>query len=105
MQRLLIPSLLLVLALSPVVQAWVTPCVSSSLPSRQQSLASASASCKPSRASFVLSLSQWDEDPDEVQVEVQRTSFDKAGQALTEEDDQKRLDEQGDSDANPNVRM
>jgi hypothetical protein len=51
-------------------------------------------------------FSQWDDEEDEVAVEVvadDRRSFADAGLALNDEDDQKKMDEQGDFDANPAV--
>ena len=45
-------------------------------------------------------------EPDEQDedVLVERTSFDQAGRSLIEEEDQKRMEQMGDFDSNPNVR-
>ena len=54
-------------------------------------------------------MSQWD-DEDEVVEEkpektvVSRTSFDEAGESLRNEEDDERLNQMGDYDANPAVR-
>jgi hypothetical protein len=47
-------------------------------------------------------FSQWDDEEDEVAVDNRR-SFSDAGAALNDEDDQKKMDGQGDFDANPAV--
>jgi hypothetical protein len=46
--------------------------------------------------------SQWDEDDDGAGVD-QATSFEDAGEGLQNEDDNKRMDDMGDYDANPAV--
>jgi hypothetical protein len=54
----------------------------------------------------VLFSSQWDDEEEEVTASVATeaaTSFDQAGVALRDEDDQKKMDEQGDYDSNPQV--
>ena len=41
----------------------------------------------------------------EEETVIRRTSFDQAGASLIEEEDRKRLEEMGDFDSNPSVRV
>ena len=54
------------------------------------------------RRTVVLSSSQWDDEEDE-QVATQPTSFDDAGAALKQEDEDKAMAGSGDFDTNPQV--
>jgi HAMP domain-containing protein len=106
-------ALLLVLALSPVAQAWVTPSVSTrsshshslavgSISRRPTSVAAAvaAASRRPSR----VVLSAEDSSDNEDDGDTRSTSFAKADQSLMDEADKKRMDEMGDFDLNADVR-
>lgn len=50
-----------------------------------------------------LSSSQWDDEDEDVTTEDKPRSFDEAGAGLQAEDDQKRMEEMGNFDANPSV--
>jgi hypothetical protein len=90
--------LLLVLAVSPSAQAWVTPSVSGG--GRPTSVAAASRLAKQQSRVILSAGDQWDDD----QVDTDSTSFAKADQSLMEEADKKRMDEMGDFDVNADVR-
>jgi hypothetical protein len=96
-------ALVLVLALSPVAQAWVTPSTSSG--SKHSLARLSSVSQRPSRIAVVLSAKgDSSSTTDSEDAESRSTSFAKADQSLIEEADKKRMDEMGDFDLNADVR-
>jgi hypothetical protein len=96
-------ALVLVLALSPVARAWVTPSASSS--SKHSLAVGRSAALRPSRIAIVLSAKgDSSSTTDSEDAESRSTSFAKADQSLIEEADKKRMDEMGDFDLNADVR-
>lgn len=50
---------------------------------------------------FQIFSSQWDEEEDD--IAIKSASFDEAGEGLKKEDDDKKMEEMGDYDANPAV--
>jgi len=105
-------AILVLVCLAPTAQAWAPSLSAASrLPtqtnpswSSARRISSSSKNNKDynnRRLTIVYSDSDSNkEDPGE-----QRTSFDQAGQALTKQEDQERMDEMGDFDLNPNVRI
>jgi hypothetical protein len=94
--------LVLVLAVLPVAQAWVTPSVSTDSSKHSLARQGGRLSQRPSRVAVILKAEQ--ESSDSEDAESRSTSFAKADQSLIEEADKKRMDEMGDFDLNADVR-